>query len=207
MVRSKFDARFQYLIIAAAQYAAPALTVLFSLAVLVHLGGGAGGIGGVGAAAAGELATAPAAAAGGGGADLERAVGLGICDAARAAVGLQPWGSALAAAQAAAAGGGSGSGGGGAAGLEGGLAGVWASLPALPGAFWSDAAGFFAWWACLSWAVTYGFGVVFWLVRPEDVSVEEIAPEDTTTKGKKDKVKGKAKAKGGGGGAKAAGKG
>lgn len=196
MVRSKFDARFQYLIIAAAQYAAPALTVVFSLAILVHVsGGGGGGISetGLGDTAASSAAATSRFAAGSGGAGGH---GLGICDAARRVVGLQPWDTAFAAAAAV--------GGNGAAGLEGGpvgsprdLAGVLKNIPEVPEAFWSGVAGFLAWWACLSWAVTYAMGVVFWRVYPEDISAVERVRSATTTKGKMKKVKGKAKAKGG----------
>lgn len=191
MVRSKFDARFQYLVIAAAQYAAPALTVIFSLAILIHV---AGGTSSGSAAATGELA----ARVGGAG---ERH-GLGFCDAARRLVGLQPWDAALAAASAATAAAESGM-----AGLEGGpvtsssgdlLAGVLRNMPEFPEVFWSGTAGFLAWWACLSWAVTYAMGVVFWRVYPEDVSAVEFGRSDTTTKGKREKGKGKAKAKGAG---------
>eukprot|EP00903_Cladosiphon_okamuranus_P008587 g8237.t1 len=180
MVRSKFDARFQYLIIAAAQYAAPALTVIFSLAILVHLAGGGPSV--AASAATGEVA------AGGAGAGEEHA-GLGFCDAARRLVGLQPWDAALAATD-----------------FDGGpvassgdpLAGALRNMPDFPEAFWSGVAGFLAWWACLSWAVTYAMGVVFWRVYPEDVSAVELSRSDTTTKGKKEKGKGKAKAKGAG---------
>lgn len=178
MVRSKFDARFQYLIIAAAQYAAPALTVVLSLAVLVHISGGGGG-GGTGP---GEH-------------------GLGFCSAARRLVGLAPWDAAFAAASAATAAETSGAAfsadaEGGSVGSSSGLAGVLGNMPEFPEAFWSGVAGFLAWWACLSWAVTYAMGVVFWRVYPEDVSAVEISRPDTTTKGKKEKGKGKAKAKG-----------
>lgn len=215
MVRSKFDARLQYLVIAAAQYAAPALTVVFSLAVLVHVGGGSGGDGGgggsvcSGAGIGGSASpTCSAATITSGLTDSEH--GLGVCDAARRLLGLQSWEKAFAAATSAASAavvaaaaetGGAGSG---AVGLEGGSvgsprdlpAGVLRSIPELPKAFWSGAAGFLAWWACLSWAVTYAMGVVFWRVYPEDVSAAERERSDTTTKGK-NKVRGKAKAKGG----------
>lgn len=190
-MRSKFDARFQYLIIAAAQYAAPALTVLLSLALLVHLCGDDGGGSGSGTAVA---------AAGGGGA----AVGglrLGICDASRRAVGLQDWDTVFDAAASVEADNG-------ALGLEGESAGAahWSGgsaavllskIPDFPTEFWSGIAGFFAWWACLSWAVTYAIGVTFWRLCPEDVSAMERGRSDTTTKGKREKGKGKAKAKGG----------
>ncbi|CAM9115444.1 unnamed protein product, partial [Pylaiella littoralis] len=189
-VRSKFDARFQYLIIAAAQYAAPALTVLLSVALLVHLRAGGGG-------------GAVVAAAG---------LRLGVCDALRRVAGLQDWDTAFdAAAAAAAAAAATDSGalglyeGSALAGWSGGSAAVLArKLPEFPAAFWSGVAGFLAWWACLSWGVTYAIGVAFWRCCPEDVSAVERVPSDTTTKGKREKGKGKAKAKGGskGGGGK-----
>ncbi|CAN0007653.1 unnamed protein product [Ectocarpus sp. 6 AP-2014] len=189
-VRSKFDARLQYLVIAAAQYAAPALTVLFSLALLVHVGDAATG---------GDLASGTGGRA-----------GLGVCDAARRVVGLESWGTAFASAAGPAEAPNSGAavGGGAALGLGGGgLAAFVSTIPEFPEAFWSGVAGFLAWWACLSWAVTYAVGVAFWFVFPEDVSVTERVPTDRTTKGKKERVKGKAKAKGGGKGAGAGGKG
>lgn len=199
MVRSKFDARFQYLIIAAAQYAAPALTVIFSLAILVHVGGG----GGSSRPGLGVAAPSGGFEAGGGGDGDHH--GLGFCDAARRVVGLQPWDAAFAAAAAAAADGSGvvGEEGGGPADSPRDLVGLLERMPEFPEAFWSGVAGFLAWWACLSWAVTYAMGVVFWLVYPEDVSAVERGPSDTTTKGKREKGKGKAKAKGaskGGGG-------
>ncbi|CAN0508314.1 unnamed protein product, partial [Laminaria digitata] len=80
-VRSKFEARFQFFVIAAAQYAAPALTVLLSVALCLHVGGSGSGVGAGSGAGAG---------------------GLGICNAARWAVGAQPWEEVVAAAAAAA---------------------------------------------------------------------------------------------------------
>ncbi|CAB1120915.1 unnamed protein product [Ectocarpus sp. CCAP 1310/34] len=189
-VRSKFDARLQYLVIAAAQYAAPALTVLFSLALLVHISDGATGddlVSGTG-----------------------RGAGLGVCDAARRVVGLESWATAFSAAAGTTEAPNSGAavGGGAALGLGGGgLAAFVSTIPEIPEAFWSGVAGFLAWWACLSWAVTYAVGVAFWFVFPEDVSVTERVPTDRTTKGKKERVKGKAKAKGGGKGVGAGGMG
>ncbi|CAM9343250.1 unnamed protein product [Scytosiphon promiscuus] len=204
-VRLKFDARFQYLMIAAAQYAAPALTVLLAMTLLVHVGGGSGAAGLGGASA--SLAAAPGA----NGAASVGGVGLGVCDAARRVVGLQPWDTALAAAAAATGApnsGGSGPAGGLGAGVStaGSLANLAARIPGSPHrAFLSGAAGFLAWWACLSWAVTYAIGVGFWWLFPEDESAVERSRTDTTTKGKKEKVKGKAKAKNGGRGAAGAG--
>lgn len=198
-MRLKFDARFQYLMIAAAQYAAPALTVVLSVVLLVHVGGGGNGSGsGSTAVPVGD----PTAAAFPGDALSAGGVGLGVCDAARRAVGLQPWDTVLAAA--AAASGGSGVVGGLEPGVvigqQGGLAGLAARIPGSPHrAFLSGVSGFLAWWACLSWAVTYAIGVGFWWLFPEDESAVERSRADTTTKGKKEKVKGKAKAKGGGG--------
>ncbi|CAM9391804.1 unnamed protein product [Ectocarpus sp. 13 AM-2016] len=189
-VRSKFDARLQYLVIAAAQYAAPALTVLFSLALLVHVSYAATGD---------DLASG-----------TRRGAGLGVCNAARRAVGLESWATAFAAATGAAEAPNSGAAVGGEStlGLGGeGLAAFVSTIPEIPEAFWSGVVGFLAWWACLSWAVTYAVGVAFWFVFPEDVSVTERVPTDRTTKGKKERVKGKAKAKGGGKGVGAGGKG
>lgn len=221
-VRSKFDARLHYLVIAAAQYAAPALTVLLSLALFVHMGsgGGSGDIGG-GEGGEGEMAGIgngeslgggnPGGAIGGGsvGEWGEGDGQLGACDAARWAVGAQPW-KAVAVVAAAAAGGlgvGGGEGDGVAekAGWEG-LAGAVLNIPGVPEAFWTGITGFFAWWACFSWAVTYAMGVVFWRFCPEEMSVEEKERRDRTTKAKREKGKGKgkAKARGGGGGTKAA---
>lgn len=195
-MRLKFDARFQYLMIAAAQYAAPALTVLLSVALLVHVGGGGGD-----PAHHSGIAAAFAAAPGVGGAASSGGVGLGVCDAARRVVGLQPWDAVLAASATAAPTSGVASG----LGPEdfgstaGSLAGIAARIPGSPHrAFLSGVGGFLAWWACLSWAVTYAIGVGFWWLFPEDESAEERTKADTTTKGKKEKVKGKAKAKGGG---------
>lgn len=229
-VRAKFDARFQYLIIAAAQYAAPALTVLLSLAVMVHLCGDVVGSGSGTAAAAGVGGVPPAAAAasgmaiagdglggGEGGGTVTSALAvvgggfrLGVCDAARRVAGLRDWDTAFEAAASAsvaaaddvrlgldeegAAAAVDWSGGG-----RGSVGVLFSSIPEFPTAFWSGVGGFLAWWACLSWAVTYAIGVAFWRLCPEDVSSTERGRADTTTKGKREKGKGKAKAKGGGG--------
>lgn len=310
-VRSKFEARFQYLVIAAAQYAAPALTILLSLALLIHAGGG-GGHGGDGGLASPGFSAAHyanidnafplAASAGGAGIAIAgNTASIGICDAARRVVGAPAWHEAVAAGRAAAAaamvvegysegdglvgvvggqrGGsegegaemgagtagdrGSSSSGGGvgdddgenralslscdnveecasteateaavAGGVrvngvidegsmevetkmegikgseevepiekkEGGLDVVVGKaiggIPRLPEAVWSGALGFLLWWACLSWAMSYSIGVVFWRLYPEDTGVKERAPRDRTTKGKRGEKDGRGKGKG-----------
>ena len=265
-VRSKFEARFQFFVIAAAQYAAPALTVLLSLALCLHVSsGGSDPLASNSGVTPTPSFSPPLSRAtlagglelGGGGAGVgER--GLGICNAARWVAGAQPWEAAATAAIAVAAeaeaesgavevaiggdrsvsrktsgqsgrgrpmeaerggteaGGGGGGGGGtvtgdgdveggggggagGARGLErggGGLADVVERIPGLPEAFLAELAGFFAWWACVSWAVTYAMGVVFWRCFPEDVRVEQKEKMDRTTKGKKGKGEGRGKGKG-----------
>lgn len=165
-MRAKFEARFQYFMIAAAQYAAPALTVLLSIALCVHIGD------------ADEDATLQDTSRNEGGRFAVN--GLGVCDAARWAFRAKSWDEAVASL----------------GGAEGSGENTSADFPGLPEAVWSGIAGFLAWWASLSWAVTYAIGVVFWKIYPEDVSVEERGRRDRTTKGKKDKVRGgKAKSK------------
>lgn len=276
-VRSKFEARFQYLVIAASQYAAPALTVLLSLALLIHAGSNSAhttiaspdgracpAFGSaihanpgstVPVAFAGDLTSVSSAATGGaavfGGAN---APSLGLCAAARRVVGARPWHEVANAGwecvePSAASGGemarGDRSGGGGRranvvgkAGAIGGepseakvkktgnedqvvgagkadedeagsgsgsgsVMGMFMDLPRLPEVVWSGSMGFLSWWACLSWALTYGLGVVFWRLYPEERGVGERAPRDTTTKSKRGAKdgRGKGKAKGRAGGA------
>lgn len=273
-VRSKFEARFQYLVIAASQYAAPALTVLLSLALLIH----AGSTGAHNTVASPEGracstfssamhtnpgSTVPVAHAG----DmmsLPSAPSLGLCAAARRVVGARPWHEVANAGwecvePSTASGGemarGDSAGGGDVAGEVGGVKGgvivtdgagsvggepsetkvdkagngdqgvgagkadgvgvgsssgsgsvvdIYMKIPRLPEVVWSGSMGFVSWWACLSWALTYGLGVVFWRLYPEERGVEERAPRDTTTKskrvGKDTRSKGKAKGKAGGAG-------
>ena len=211
-MRTKFEARLQYLVIAAAQYAAPALTLALALALFLQEGGDtspshrpAGGLiegGGEGHISGGDSAAGDSDDNVRALATTVVAVGGGICDAARRLVGAGPRGDIIAAASAAAA---NASGGSGEdvdsvspMGEEirpGGLfVDALTRVPGFPEAFWTGIAGFFAWWACVSWAVTYALGVAFWQAFPEDNSVEERKRRDMTTKAKREKVKGKAKA-------------
>lgn len=245
-VRSKFEARFQYLVLAAAQYASPALTVLLSLALLVHSGSGIDA--NVHYPDAHLDTLAPSVSSGlGFPSDVARVhspSSLGICDAARLIVGAHPWKQVVMATAAAArreedilgrgeatgskregdafsvsvGDDGYGSSGGGVkareaerngdgveeegtGSTEGGVMAKFFNVPSLPEAFWYGVMGFLAWWASLSWAITYAIGVLFWRLFPEDESVEERAPRDRTTKAKRDKEnrgKGRGKVKVGG---------
>lgn len=194
-VRTKFEARFQYLAIAAAQYAAPALTLALALTLFLQEGVGdsnpvssSGGIEGgdfsIGGDGTDDVALEETAAA----------TATGICDAARRLVGAEPRWSVIAAAAASDANSGIGDLDGNSSSI-GGLLGALTEVQGFPMAFWSGVSGFLAWWACASWAVTYALGVAFWQMFPEEDSVEEKERRDRTTKAKREKGKGKGKAK------------
>lgn len=174
-MRTKFEARFQYLAIAAAQYAAPALTL--ALALTLFLQEGVDGNSPVSSSKGIDVTQAETAVA----------TTTGICDAARTLMGAEPRWSVIAAAADSDLNGDNSS--------IGGFLGTLAEVKGFPMAFWSGVSGFLAWWACVSWAVTYAIGVAFWQMFPEEDSVEEKERRDRTTKAKREKGKGKAKAK------------